>query len=107
MNLEQISKLNFIKGMLEGLAYGVDNENICDGIMKCSEAIDRLLAEESSRPVFKPEPETAVERCCKTCKHESLLPDVFPCSDCWFGDGSDDRIVYWGKKEDSDDVCSR
>ena len=47
MTQQQREKLNFIAGRLEGIAYGVDNENICDGIMKCSEDIDRMLKEDA------------------------------------------------------------
>ena len=100
MTLEQISKLNFIKGIIEGIAYGVNNDSICDGLMVCVEKIDEILDKDNQKPTSVPTVEATPERCCKTCKHESLLPDVYPCSDCWFGDGSDDRIVYWEKKED-------
>ena len=102
MTQKQREKLTFIVGRLEGIAYGVDNENICDGIMKCSEEINEILAEDNRKPATVSTVEATPERCCKTCKHESRLPGVYPCSDCWFGDGSDDRIVYWEKKENSD-----
>lgn len=47
MTQQQREKLNFIAGRLEGIAYGVDNENICDVIMKCSEDIDTMLKEDA------------------------------------------------------------
>lgn len=47
MTQQQREKLTFIAGRVEGIAYGVDNENLCDVIMKCSEDIDRMLKEDA------------------------------------------------------------
>ena len=105
MTQKQREKLNFIAGRLEGIAYGVDNENICDGIMKCSEEIDEILAEDKSMPTvapqLEPKPVTDIMRCCKTCKHESLQSDDHPCNDCWYGNGCDITTNLWSPKEDT------
>lgn len=105
MTQEQREKLNFIAGRLEGIAYGVDNDNICDGIMKCSEEIDKLLAKDGSRPTVathsEPKPITDIMHCCKTCKYESFQPDEPPCNDCWYGNGSNIDINCWEAKLDA------
>lgn len=105
MTQEQREKFNFIAGRLEGIAYGVGNKNIYDGIMKCSEEIDEILAKDRSRPTFAPYSETKtitdIMHCCKTCKHESIQPDEIPCNDCWYGNGCNIDINYWEAKSDA------
>lgn len=98
MTQEQREKLNFIAGRLEGIAYGVGNENICDGIMRCSEDIDKILAKDKNKPTVAEQPVSL--RCCKSCKHESLKPDDPPCNDCWYGNGSDVEVNHWMPKEE-------
>ena len=99
MTQEQRERLKFIAGRLEGIAYGVDNENICDAVMKCSEDIGEILVKDKQRPIVATKPDSL--RCCKTCKHESLKPDERPCNDCWYGNGSDVDVNHWTPKEDS------
>lgn len=101
MTREQREKLNFIAGRLEGIAYGVDNENICDGIMKCSEEIDAILVKDSSRPTVATPTEQKIVSCCKNCKFETLEADDVPCNDCWYGNGSCIDINHWEVKEDA------
>lgn len=102
MTLEQRSKLDFIAGRLEGLAFGVPNDSICDGIMKCSEEIIEVLKKDRSSPCIaeKREPKTVTDvfRCCKTCKFETLEADDAPCNDCWYGNGRWLDVNHWEAK---------
>ena len=101
MTLEQRSKLDFIAGRLEGLAYGVSEDSICDALMKSAEEIIEVLKKDRSSPCVATPTEQKTVLLCKSCKYESLLPGVYPCDDCWYGGGSNVDVNHWEAKTDA------
>lgn len=49
MTQEQREKLYHILGMIEGLSWGVENKQICDGFCGVAEDLANLLVEEDER----------------------------------------------------------
>ena len=104
MTQKQRERLVYINGMLSGLQWCVESESVADALQSVQNDINELLNddEEKTAEAPKPEPKTAksVQRCCKNCKFETLLPDAYPCDECWYGNGSCLDVNYWEAKTD-------
>lgn len=99
MTKAEREELLFNSGVLYGISWLLESEGAADGIQTVADAIKDLLKKDAAKPCCADE--KPVVKNCSSCKHEKRDKYEVPCSSCWHGTGSDDRIVNWAAKEDA------
>lgn len=95
-------KLNRLKALTRNGDQQVHDESIDDTLMDLANYAIMTLVE---RRVDETQPiRVALDYShsrCPTCKHEDVNVDDYPCSECWFGGGSDNTASKWEAKSDA------
>lgn len=88
MTLEQREKLYHILGMIEGLTWGVEDNQINEGFIGVVEDLDKLLEEDAEPEITIVESDDVVmaqpsdELFCCSCKYSERNGDEPPCCAC-------------------------